>query len=428
MKLSLVRMMLFILLSSSPDVRAGALSTDSAAIQESLDAMSKTGGVVQLDAKRYLIDRPLNIPEGVTLAGSWEAPHTAQLNRGTIFEVTVGRGEENGPPAVMLNTSSCVKGITFFYPEQRVPDVVPYPWTIQGRGLHGSVIDCTFVNPYKMIDFGTYLNELHYIRNCYGCPLKIGVHIDQCTDVGRIENVHFNPNYWSQADAPNRPDAGALRKYMFQNLVAFEFGRTDWEYVHNTFCFGARIGYRFYDNRTSRGTGAANGNFLGIGADWCRRSILVEASQTPGLLITNGEFVGADGADAMMEVGPAHDGVVQLNNCSFWGPCQVVANLAGTGNVSLQQCTFHNHTSRPTRDSTIDVSSGHVSIQNCRFGYDGRDICLGGDVRTAIILGNWFRRSIEIDNQSTGDVQQGFNVASERPAATKEKKTADKRR
>ena len=58
--------------------------------------------------------------------------------------------------------------------------------------MHGSVIDVTLVNPYKGIDFGTYPNELHYIRNVFGCPLKFGIYVNHTTDIGRIENVHFN--------------------------------------------------------------------------------------------------------------------------------------------------------------------------------------------------------------------------------------------
>jgi len=45
-------------------------------------------------------------------------------------------------------------------------------------------------------DAGTKSNELHFIRNVFACPLKIGVFIDRCTDVGRLENVYFNPNFW----------------------------------------------------------------------------------------------------------------------------------------------------------------------------------------------------------------------------------------
>ncbi|HOW73546.1 MAG TPA: hypothetical protein PKY77_23340 [Phycisphaerae bacterium] len=390
---------------------ASEFAGDSASIQKALDAAAAQGGAVRLEAGRYNVDRAISIPEGVTLAGVWEGPHHSQLKRGTILEITADHGNENGPAAITLNPSSTVRGITVFYPRQRVPDIVPYPWTVQGKGMHNNVIDCTFVNPHKMIDFGTHANELHYIRNCLGCPLKIGVHIDRCTDIGRIENVHFNPHYWSKrTDAADVPDWGALSKYLWEHLVAFEFARTDWEYVHNTFCYGARIGYHFHESKA----GTANGNFLGIGADWCHRALVVEQSQSPGLLITNGEFVGGTGGRALMEVTATHTGVIQLSNCAFWGPCEVAAILDGTGTTSLSQCNFLNVVDKPTGVHLIQGINGDLTVQACRFGFDRPAIQLGKEVRTAVIAGNRFVGRKSIENNSTGDVQEGLNVVRKR--------------
>src|SRR5262249_20177415 len=82
-------------------------------------------------------------------------------------------------------------------------------------------------------------------------------------DIGRIENVHFNP-WWS------------LKPRLFQwqqaHGEAFIFGRSDWQYVFNTFCFGYSAGYKFI--QTQRGV--CNGNFLGIGADDCFTALVVE--------------------------------------------------------------------------------------------------------------------------------------------------------
>lgn len=401
--------------ASTQPASADAGIVDAAGIQAALDAAAATGGVVRLEARRYRLDRPITIPRGVTLAGVWESPHHAELSSGTVFEVTANHGEEDGPPLVSLNRSSTIRGITFYYPNQRIP-ATPYPWTIQGRDMHNSVIDCTFVNAYKAIDFGTHANELHYIRNCFGCPLRIGVHIDRCTDIGRIENVHFNPHYWMRAEASNAPNWPELLKYLFENFVAFEFGRTDWEYVHNTFCFGAKIGYRFYNNPDAPNAGTVNGNFLGIGADWCHRAVLVEASQMPGLLITNGEFVGGEGSDAMVEVLPENRGVVHFNNCAFWGPCERVAILRGRSTTSFFQCNFMNWTPQATGAFTIEAEAGDVTIQGCRFGIARPDIRLGPDVSTAIIAANWFHHGKQIENNSGGDVQQGLNVETKPPA------------
>jgi hypothetical protein len=201
-----------------------------------------------------------------------------------------------------------------------------------------------------------------------------------------------------------------LSKYLWENLVAFEFGRTDWEYVLNTFCFGAKVGYKFV--QTPHGT--VNGNFLGIGADWCERAILVEQSQGPGLLITNGEFVGGKGATAMMEVTANHSGAVQLTNCSFWGPADATAILDGKGSTSFNQCLFRNHGENFKNVHAIDARKGDLVVQACRFTIDSPDIRLGPAVDTAVITGNWFNRSQEIVNESTGDVQIALNVTGNR--------------
>jgi hypothetical protein len=81
----------------------------------------------------------------------------------------------------------------------------------------------------------------------------------------------------------NRP---AVYEYMWKNLEAFAFARTDWEYVTNTF-FSVKTGYRFIKTAA----GACNGQFSGIGADAAQRCVSVEEIQPMGLLITNGEFV-----------------------------------------------------------------------------------------------------------------------------------------
>ncbi len=385
---------------------------DSAAIQRALDAAAERGQTVELGVGRFRIDAGLRVPRGVTLAGVWSAPHHAQLDRGTLLEIRAGQGQESGPPAVFLSPSSAVRGITFYYPDQRVPEVVAYPWTIQGEGMHCSVIDCTFVNPYRAIDFGTLPNELHYIRNCFGCPLKAGVFIDRCTDIGRIENVHFNPHYWARAEGEYQPAWPALSKYLFENLVAFQFVRTDWEYVHNTFCFGAKVGYLFSGGKH----GTVNGNFLGLGADWCGRAMLVEQCQPPGLLITNGEFVGGNDTRVMLEVAASNTGHVQLANCSFWGPADAAALIDGKGTTSFSQCLFLNHGKGSAGVHTVEALGGDLLLQSCRFGIASPDIRIGPKVDTAVISGNWFKASKEIVNESRGDVQMGLNVVGQRPA------------
>jgi len=130
-------------------------------------------------------------------------------------------------------------------------------------------------------------NERHLIRNMHGQPLRRGVLIDAIYDVGRVENVHFNP-WWSV-----KPK---LRQWQFENGEAFILGRSDWQYLLNTFCFGYKTGYRFVRSEK----GVCNGNFLGLGADACHTAVVVEQSVPYGLLITNGQFVAFRGDNPTM--------------------------------------------------------------------------------------------------------------------------------
>lgn len=382
---------------------------DSAAIQKAIDACAaRGGGTVHLPAGRYRLDRPITIQNGVTLSGEWEAPHHAQLTRGTVILAYADKGREDAPPLVSLWPSSAIKGLTFFYPEQRIPGTVAYPWTIQGQGMHCSVIDVTLVNPYKGIDFGTHPNELHYIRNVFGCPLKVGVFVDQCTDIGRIENVHFNPHYWMRAEVDGIPTWQDLSNYLWENCTAFEFGRTDWEYVLNTFSYGCKIGMRFFASKH----GACNGNFLGNGVDWAKTAVLVEQTQEPGLLFTNGEFVGGKGSETQVEVTATHAGVVQFSNCSFWGPAQRIARISGNGMTSFSQCNFVNWAEERF---AIEASDGDVSVQGCRFSHGKLHVLLGDNVKTAVISGNTMSFPVSVENRSKGDVNISGNVSRSKP-------------
>lgn len=382
---------------------------DSGAIQRALDAAKEQGGGrVFLPAGKFRMDNHITIPAGVTLAGSWETPHHGAVLAGTTFMVYADKGNEDAPALLNLQSSSAVSGITFYYPEQRVPHPYPYPWTIRGTGhMHGSVVDITFVNAWKGIDFAHRHHELHYIRNVYGCVLKIGVQIDQCTDIGRIENVHFNPHYWARAQVPNIPNWRELRRYIFENLVAFQFGRSDWQYVFNTFSFGAKVGYRFFKSEGVRHGGSTNGNFLGIAADYAETAILIEETNPAGLLITNGQFVGGVGADTMIHVKNTHTGVAQFMNCSFWGPTRRIAVIEGTGGVSLNQCNFVDWAGEYY---AIEAYSGEFKVQNCWFRRAQKQVFLGPDVEAAVIMGNQIRGEIMIEDESNGDVQIGMNA------------------
>ena len=183
-------------------------SDDTAALQKALQAAETQGPICFVPPGRYRLSGSLIVPPGVTLQGaSGGVPHS-EHPIGTVLLAYGGRGEADGQPLVTLKPNAVIRDLIIHYPEQTLPDAVPYPWTIRGDGELCQVIDITMTNPYQALDFGTCWNELHVIRNVFACPLKIGVYIDQCTDIGRIENVHFNPNFWTRMKLAARVPRG----------------------------------------------------------------------------------------------------------------------------------------------------------------------------------------------------------------------------
>jgi hypothetical protein len=382
---------------------------DTAAFQKALEAASEAGGgVVYAPRGNYFFAGHLNIPNAVTLAGVWQSvpAHNGIRDRGlpkptddgTTFLVTGDAGREDGPAFIALNTNSTLKGIVLYYPQQNVDDIPkPYPWAIAMRGKNPAVLAIEMLNPYNGID-ATH-NERHLVRDVHGQPLRRGIMVDGIYDIGRIENVHFNP-WWS-----TKPK---LFQWQMENGEAFIFGRSDWQYVCNTFCFGYKIGYKFI--RTA--SGVCNGNFLGIGADDCYTALVVEQSAPFGLLITNGEFVSFHGPDpTMIEIAQSNTGSVRFVNCAFWGPCNQIAKIGGLGSVGFGDCTFVQWGGKDGDRPALQAQSGTVLIRGCEFRQDRPQIQLGKDVSRAIIAENIFTGTERIINQSKGNVQIGLNTS-----------------
>ena len=172
---------------------------DTPAFQKALDTAAKEGlsATVLVPRNTFNIAGHLNIPDNVTLEGIWEIPTARTEYKGSTLLASEGEGNPNGTPFIMLNNNSVLKGITIFYPRQTATNPPKsYPWTVASGGADNcSIVDVLLVNPYQAVDFGTRVAGRHYIRNLYGQPLYRGIFVDQCYDVGRIENVHFWP-FW----------------------------------------------------------------------------------------------------------------------------------------------------------------------------------------------------------------------------------------
>ena len=395
------------------------VTDDTSAIQSAIDKASERGGIVVIPVGRWLCRGHLEIKPGVHLTGMNVSPMSWEPALGSILLATEGRDDEQANPFIEMRTSTSLTGITIYYPEQMVDNIRAYPWTIQIRGnsaqpslvsFDATIADVTLINSYNGIRTGPTENGRHRIIRVNGCVLRRGILVDWTGDIGRIQDVQFHSHFWAAAAFAG--NWSSVFSYMQNHLEAFIFGRTDWEYVSNTFVFPANVGYRFIETAN----GACNGQFVGIGADATATAILVEAIQAQGLLITNGEFDShMIGASTQIVIDKGSTGNVRFVNCGFWGPVRHNAVVRGDGFVSFSDCYFSND--EVTEDYSVDVEGGKVQIHDCTFGGVSNDsapghsvvgnraahrppcIHLGPNVRSAIIIGNNGLGGVDVKNE-----------------------------
>ena len=373
--------------------KADGTTDDTASIQKACDEAAKQGGVVYIPAGRYLVKGSIKVPPGVHIKGSAAAPQYSEPLVGSVILAVGGRDNENAPALFEMGSSCSVSGVVIYYPEQKMSDIRPYPWTFHLQGFDNTVENVTLVNSYNGIKVGPEPNVRHRIRSVYGCTLRRGIFVDACTDIGRIDNVQLHGHWWWAKEVGG--DAEIVNKFMIDNLEAFVFGRTDWEYVTNTFVFPTKIGYKFIQTPS----GACNGQFCGIGSDWSQRCIVVEQIQPMGLLITNAQLVAFAGEDPVaVVIEKTCTGSVRLVNCAFWGPS--VQNIVshGEGYLSLSDCYLSSGRQGNTKP-LVEADGGKLQVRGCTFATAEPSIALRKGLKHAIITENNGAKGVSIVNE-----------------------------
>lgn len=344
---------------------ADGVTDDTAAFQKALQRAAEVkGSTVFAPAGRYLIAGSLEIPAHTTLSGEYRGPGR---QRGTVLLSKFGKGRADGPGCIVATAGGCgVRGICIEYPDQsaEAAEPVPFPYAIQA-GPDARIEEIFLYNAYQ----GINLDGAHasLVRNIWGEPLKTGIHADHIYDICRIENVHFWPYF-----TLNRP----LRGWVQANGVAFEFGRSDWQYTFNTFCYGYRVGYRFFASKEVKEKaypgGLTNGNFVGIGADCVGVALDIQDSFNIGISITNGEFAPFGGTNCYgVLLHDGNSGNITLVNCNFWAVAETLAEVRG-GSLSLVGCNIHEwNASKKENWPAIRVTNGRLNVTGCTFNSGG---------------------------------------------------------
>jgi hypothetical protein len=338
--------------------------------------------------------------------------------------VYAGRDQEDADPFVTLASNSIIKGVSFYYPEQKATNIRPYPWTISIRGDRASVIDIAMANSYNALDCGTHNNAAHYLRNLNITALRRGVFVDRVYDIGRMENIHIHPSEWDSLGTFSPGDEEAFKKFVLGNLEGFIIGKCDWSYMFDCFVIWAKVGFHFIPLQQETGRDqvqAPQGNILitQSGSDLSPLAVMVDAVQDhAGIAFENCQFMNS------VEINETNTGPVKLTNCGFWGQCRsgsVISNK-GKGEVFLTNCHFsawedrNNPYQWDPKHPFIDCENGSLLMTACVFKDYGHTpnyhVHLGPHVASAVLNGNIVHGGgkVKVQNQASGDVQMFGNV------------------
>ena len=348
---------------------------NTAAFQRALAAASGIGGVVRVPPGQFRFDGTIAIPVGTALEGSWRGPHYPDPHKGTMLLVHSGRDREDSEAFVTLASDSTIKGVSFYYPEQKAADIRPYPWTISVRGDRVNVIDIAMANSYNALDCGTHYNAAHYLRNLNITALRRGVFVDRVYDIGRMENIHIHPSEWHSLHELTPSDQEAFKNFVLANLEGFIIGKCDWSYMFDCFVIWAKVGFHFIELQLEPGKElgqAPAGNILitQSGSDMSPLAVKVDMVQDhSGIAFENCQFMNS------VEIEDTNTGPVKLTNCGFWGQCRSGSVLLnqGKGEVFLTACHFsawedqHTVYTWDPKHPFIDCQDGALLMTACVF-------------------------------------------------------------
>jgi hypothetical protein len=354
---------LYVVTDAAWGARRDGLSDDTAAIQEALTAAGRAGGgVVFLPGGEYALRGSLTLPSGVELRGTYDVANKA-CDHGTILRAFGGRGQADGSPLITLEAHSGLRGLIVVYPEQRYDAIVPYPFTVQGRGEDLYVVNLTGGNPYQFLDFRSHRCDRHWLERVWGAPLAVGIAVGGGAVGGQVRNANLNPGWWTFAhfrDCPGVPPPGAgaagnpVGSFVESHLDALIYGDCRDELEFNSAVCPALYGVHF---AKQDGRGAAV-TLLGHASDTAQVDALFDGLAPAGVdfintnlaayLPPNQQFCGGDiGSEA------------RFYNTATWGSPVCSADIA-SGRLLFELACFNAY-------GPFQARGGRIALTNTRL-------------------------------------------------------------
>lgn len=367
------------------------------AVQQAIDDMFYAGGgTIYFPEGRYRFDGSITVRESVKLRGDFTLPGSGAVT-GTVFEPRGGRNDAAAQPFITVRGSASVNGLTIWYPEQDAASIVPYPATIlfQRNDDNRYPKHCTtarfihLVNSYFGIDIGKINTALPMAGNIFGSPLSKGIRINECSDVSRIFDIHFSPDYWSDSGLPGAPAAGGPHAaFMLEQGHAVDYIRSDNGFNGFWYISGYATGMTLNSNYSA-------GPFYNFEITGCGKALVLQSINQVPACFTHSIFEGSEAALVQEDM----TGAAQFNTSVFRSDKMAVkpavAGSFSASQVSFQDCIF---------EAPVHLSGLMANVANSDFTFDGTHVTLDQTMRNVILMDNRYQggRSV-LNNMSNGE-------------------------
>lgn len=338
--------------------KGDGITDDSAAFQAAMNAVYNAGGpgggVVFVPAGQYAFYTNLTVPVGVTLHGDWKDWARGNGSMvGTTFKVYHGAGQATNAPFILLNSSTALKGVNIWHPNQNANNITAYPYAIAMSG-DSVAQNVALVNAYQGIQMTGGSKAI--VSTVVGTPLLTGITMDEIYDIPHAEDVRFSPDLWPAAGVTNAPGVGGPHAaWMRANGTGMVLVRVDGLIAMETFLSGYSVGILC----TNTGNGDPGATFYMGAITNCATALLAE--NMPGALGLMFTCVTLDGDVAVSRTRTDSNANAQFNRCRITGRSGVAVSSTGAGWHSwmqFQNCTISN---------ALQLDAGVFNSVNCAF-------------------------------------------------------------
>ena len=371
-------------------------------IQSALNNCSLNGGgTVWLERGIYKVSRPIIIPKLCTLSGDWQDPdnYQGELDYGTKIVVDVNNFNIDSDDIELtglfkMKASSGVFGITIYYQNQTLDNIVPQPWSFYCTAWPEdytrlkepdpsslfTIKNVTIINGY--IGIGRSTNEIigHgmlMIENVKGILLKKGVQGHNSGEVFTITGLTLHPKYWANANIDafndnkeNYSESQISKKIKDENMKGKGLVLTDVELSEfvNIFISGYDNGIYIpnINNVTNRSVGS--GFFYNLNITDCKYGIYVDSgikdgntmiSTLIGYTITNSSIEGSEySIYTLSETAYGRSGTIKLNDVTLKG------KVGGTGSLIYYSDINNGYIDVPKTNNTGVIISNSGKFSN----------------------------------------------------------------